>query len=139
MVLNEIIIHTDGGSRGNPGQAAIGVVAESNNRRLFQLGEKIGLTTNNVAEYTAVARSLQELKTRRLQADKISFYLDSELIVKQILGLYRIKDAKLKVLNQQVKDLVLHFRQQGSSVTFTHVLRHLNKEADELLNLALDS
>lgn len=139
MVLNEIIIHTDGGSRGNPGPAAIGIVAESGKGRLFQLGEKIGLTTNNVAEYTAVVRSLQELKTRHLQADKISFYLDSELIVKQILGLYRIKDAKLQILNQQVKDLVLHFRQQGSSVTFTHVLRHLNKEADQLLNFALDS
>lgn len=139
MVLNEIVIHTDGGSRGNPGPAAIGIVADSNHSRLFQLGEKIGETTNNVAEYTAVIRSLEELKNRGLHADKISFILDSELIAKQLLGLYRIKDAKLQTLNQKAKELITLFRQEGSLITFTHVLRHLNKEADKLLNQALDS
>lgn len=139
MVLSEIIIHTDGGSRGNPGPAAIGVTADAGNKRLFQLGEKIGETTNNVAEYTAVIRALEELSNQKIQADKITFILDSELIVKQLLGLYRIKDAKLQTLNQQAKEFISHFQQQGSVVTFTHVLRHLNKDADKLLNLALDS
>ncbi len=134
-------INTDGGSRGNPGPAAIGVVASSEGHQVFTLSEKIGETTNNVAEYTAVLRALEAISEQNLFAEKIRFILDSELIVKQITGSYKVKQPHLQELRRQIIDLITTLRAKGQIklLAFANVLRDKNKEADKLVNLALDS
>ena|SRR3990167_6567782 len=134
-------INTDGGSRGNPGQAAIGVIAVSECKKIFSLSERIGETTNNVAEYTAVLRALEYLESAEVYADKIRFILDSELIVKQITGLYKVKQPHLQTLRRQIVDLIQKLRTNGQIkiLSFVNVLRDQNKEADKLVNAALDN
>lgn len=133
-------IHTDGGSRGNPGQAAIGVVAHSGDQEIFTISEKIGVTTNNVAEYTAVLRALEKIEEARLFTEKIRFVLDSELIVRQITGKYKVKQEHLKELRDKIVNQVKKLRDSGQIklMSFTNVLRDKNKEADKLVNQALD-
>jgi ribonuclease HI len=125
------IIHSDGGSRGNPGEAAIGVVVELQGKKL-KISEKIGITTNNVAEYRAIIKGL-ELALKR-GAKSANCFLDSELVVKQIRGEYRIKDDKMIELAQQVFVL----RDRFESITFFTIHREKNKAADKLVNEALD-
>lgn len=134
-------INTDGGSRGNPGPAAIGVMARSEGQVIFTLSEKIGENTNNVAEYTAVLRALEKIEADGLKTEKIRFILDSELIVKQITGLYKVKQPHLMVLRKQIIDLIKRLREKGQIklMSFVNVLRDKNKEADRLVNEALDS
>jgi ribonuclease HI len=136
MERKKYIIHTDGGSRGNPGEAAIGVLITDDSQNEYQISEKIGITTNNIAEYTALVKALLWLneKTGTCEVDA-EFFLDSELVVKQINGQYKVKDEKIKVLFDQVKKLLSPL----SSSKFTHVLRAQNKIADKLVNQALDS
>lgn len=136
-----IEIHTDGGARGNPGPAAIGAVAESDGRVLFSISKTIGNTTNNVAEYTAVISVLEKLDQDKISSEKLSFVLDSELIVRQIVGQYKVKQPHLKDLHQQIVTLVKKLRQDGiiDRLTFRHVLRSKNKQADSLVNQALDA
>lgn len=133
-------INTDGGSRGNPGPAGIGVFAASNGHKVFTLSETIGETTNNVAEYTAVIRSLETLVEKEIFTEKLKFILDSELIVKQITGKYKVKLPHLKLLRQQVIDLVKDLRDKGQIklMIFIAVPREQNKKADKLVNDALD-
>lgn len=133
-------INTDGGSRGNPGPAGIGVYAASSGHKVFTLSETIGETTNNVAEYTAVIRSLETLVEKEIFTEKLKFILDSELIVKQIIGKYKVKLPHLKLLRQQVIDLVKDLRDKGQIklMTFITVPREQNKKADKLVNDALD-
>lgn len=133
-------IKTDGGSRGNPGPAGIGVYATSSGKKIFTLSETIGETTNNVAEYTAVIRSLETLLEKNIFTHKLKYILDSELIVRQITGKYKVKLPHLKVLRQQVADLVkiLRDNNQIELMTFVTVPREQNKEADKLVNEALD-
>lgn len=133
-------INTDGGSRGNPGPAAIGVVASSGGKKVFTLSERIGETTNNVAEYTAVLRALEHLESAEIFADNTRFILDSELIVKQIVGIYKVKQPHLQLLRQQTIDLIKKLRANGQikHLSFVNVLRDQNKAADKLVNLALD-
>lgn len=126
------IIHSDGGSRGNPGEAAIGVVVEFADKK-FEIGERIGIATNNVAEYRAILKGLEvALKKGAKSAD---CFLDSELVVKQIRGEYRIKDEKMKELASQVFIL----RDRFDSITFFIIPREKNKAADALVNKALDA
>ena len=126
------IIHSDGGSRGNPGPAAIGVVVDLPHKKI-EIGEKIGVTTNNVAEYRAIIRGLEEaLKNKALEAE---CYLDSELVVRQINGDYRIKDPKMIELANQVFLL----RDKFDFVTFFSIPRAKNKDADKMVNKALDA
>jgi len=139
MVYDEVIIHTDGGSRGNPGPAAIGVTCDSNGFNLFEISQSIGETTNNVAEYTAVIKALEKLVELNIKTKKVLFVLDSELIVKQLLGQYKIKDSKLKELNLQVHALKSELKNMGTEFRIKHVLREENKLADKLVNSALDS
>lgn len=135
MTYPQIIINTDGGARGNPGPAAIGVIAKTpDGAILFELSEYIGSQTNNVAEYTAVIHALNHLRQHQFQAGKISFILDSELIVRQILGQYRVKEPNLQKLHSEVKKLLA-----GINFTFISVPRSQNKMADQLVNQALDS
>jgi len=133
-------IKTDGGSRGNPGPAGIGVYATSSNKKIFTLSETIGETTNNVAEYTAVIRSLETLLEKNIFTHKLKYILDSELIVRQITGKYKVKLPHLKVLRQRVVDLIRDLRDKGQVelMTFITVPREQNKEADHLVNEALD-
>ena len=139
--INLLEIHTDGGSRGNPGQAAIGVIAKDFSREVFTLSEKIGETTNNVAEYTAVLRALEKIEEDKIFTEKIRFVLDSELIVKQITGLYKVKQPHLQVLRKKIIELIKKLRDNGqiNLMSFVNVLRDKNKEADQLVNDALDN
>lgn len=134
-------INTDGGSRGNPGPAGIGVYAASEGKEVFTLSETIGVTTNNVAEYMAVVRSLEALLQKKIYTEKLKYILDSQLIVRQITGQYKVKQPHLKVLRQKIADLVKELRQndQIKLMSFVTVPREENKKADALVNEALDS
>jgi len=133
---NTVIIHTDGGARGNPGPAAVGVVIEQNGQCITEFGEKIGETTNNVAEYTAVLKALQYLQSTKSKVDEIQFVLDSLLVVNQLKGIFKIKDAKLQLLAAQVKALEKNI---CGKVIYTSVPREQNKRADFFVNQALDA
>lgn len=126
------IIHSDGGARGNPGPAGIGAVIEFDDGKKVEISEKIGETTNNVAEYQAILKALKvALKNGVTEAE---CFLDSELVVKQLNGEYRIKDPKLAYLaNEIVKEKV-----RFSEITFNSIPREKNKAADKLVNKALD-
>jgi len=128
------IIHTDGGSRGNPGPAAIGIVIEfpDSEKKTIEIGEKIGETTNNVAEYKAIIRALKEAAS--LGVTDADCFLDSELVVRQVTGVYRIKDARLALLAQEIREI----KKQIPKITYTSIPREKNKQADKLVNKALD-
>lgn len=137
--MNKYIIHTDGGSRGNPGPAALGVVIEASDGSLKkEYGEYIGEKTNNEAEYRAVISALKKLKSL-IGKDKagdadVLVHADSELLVKQMNGEYKISDKNIQAWFIEIWNLKLDF----GKVTFTHVFREQNKAADRMVNLALD-
>ena len=125
--LDKLILYTDGASLGNPGRAGVGVIVYNQNRDVIKkVTEFIGITTNNVAEYMALIYALQE--ALYLKAKELSCFLDSELVVKQLEGSYKVKDSKLKLLYYQVKYLESFFEK----VNFNHIGRDGNKEADKL-------
>jgi len=131
--LKKVIIRADGASRGNPGQAAIGAVIKDEQGGLIaSISRRIGRATNNQAEYKAIIAALEE--ATRLGVKQVDIKMDSELVVRQINGEYRVKSATLKPLYQQVKQL------QGllEGFTITHIPRRQNMEADKLANKALD-
>jgi len=128
-----ITINFDGGSRGNPGHAGIGVVLSAEDGTpLVTRGMYIGTATNNVAEYMALILGLRE--AAKLGATKIQIRGDSELVIKQMRGEYRVKNPALKQLFDQAQSLASKFQ----SVGFEHNLRHHNSLADRLANLAMD-
>ena len=132
MKVKKVIIHADGASRGNPGPAAIGAtIKDEAGQLLAAISQRIGRATNNQAEYRALIAALE--KAIKLGANEASIYLDSELIVKQITGKYRVRNAALKPLYDQVKSLQDQLR--GSVIT--HIPRQQNTEADNLANAAL--
>lgn len=134
MENDKLIIYTDGGARGNPGPAAIGAVLyDVNNKIIQQISEYIGETTNNQAEYQACLRALEE--AQKLHVKEIDFYLDSELVVKQLNHEYRVKNKDLAPLFVKIYNL----SQQFKKVRFTHITRDKNKIADSLVNQALDT
>ncbi len=126
------IIHIDGASRGNPGDAAYAVVITLPGGQIVEESGVLGKETNNVAEYTALIKALEKAKGMGLR--KLKIHSDSELMVKQMSGEYRVKNEDLKPLYEEAKDLVRGF----PSVALTHVRREQNKRADELCNIALD-
>lgn len=129
-----LLIHIDGAARGNPGPSAIGVViAGPDGKTMREHGARIGETTNNVAEYRALLCSLE--LALEMGAEHLSVHSDSELLVKQMNGLYRVKNEQLLPLYLQARDLCQSF----SSVAITHVPRSRNRRADQLANLALDT
>lgn len=137
MDKNPLVIHTDGGSRGNPGPAASAFVVEKESEIVFEDSLFLGMATNNFAEYKAVTLAL-EWVNKNIKEDEpvvIEFLLDSELVVKQINGLYKVKDENLKKMFLTIKTDI---RESGLEFTFKHVRRELNKEADRLVNLELD-
>ena len=130
--MKKVIIHADGASRGNPGPAAIGAtIKDEAGRLLTSISQRIGQATNNQAEYRALIAALREAV--KLGASEANIYLDSELVVRQINGKYRVKNAALKPLYQEVKKL--QGRLGGSVVN--HIPRQQNVEADTLANAAL--
>jgi ribonuclease HI len=139
----KITIYTDGGSRGNPGEAAVGVfVLDESGDTLHSLGKKIGIATNNEAEYTAVITALdwinlpdiqKLLKTKKIT--QVDWMLDSKLVVEQVNKRWKIKEARLFALANQVwKKISL----SKLNMTFKHIPRSQNSTADALLNQALD-
>lgn len=133
MADDTAVIHIDGASRGNPGDAAYAVVIDLPGRAPIEESGVLGKETNNVAEYTALIKALE--KARHLGLRKLRIHSDSELIVKQVRGEYKIKNDDLKWLADEAKNLMKGF----GSVTLTHVPRAQNKRADELCNQALDA
>ncbi|MFA4936764.1 MAG: ribonuclease HI family protein [Patescibacteria group bacterium] len=132
-MIKKIIVRADGGSRGNPGPAAIGVVLEDESGNLIrEFGKYIGETTNNQAEYQALFAGLEEAKKHG--ATEVKCYLDSELVVKQLNREYKIKDANLGKWFIKIWNI----SQKFTKVTYTHILRGQNKRADWLLNQILD-
>ena len=130
--MHEIIIYTDGGARGNPGPAAIGVTIGEQGFK-----EYIGETTNNVAEYKAVIfalRKTHELLGAESHDATLMIHTDSELIAKQMMGLYKIKQEHLKELNDEAQAL----RKPFKAVEFVIIRRERNTQADALVNEALD-
>ncbi|MEK9130434.1 MAG: ribonuclease HI family protein [Patescibacteria group bacterium] len=125
-------IFTDGGARGNPGPGGIGVVIKYDNK-VLEFSEYIGHSTNNQAEYLAVILALKEAK--KIDVKEIDFYLDSELVVNQLNRKYKVKNQELSILFIKVWNLSLEFKK----ITFTHIPREQNKEADRLANLAMDA
>lgn len=132
--MKKLVIYTDGGARGNPGPAAIGVVFPDKH-----YGEQIGKATNNVAEYTAVVFALKKAKALlggdAAEKTDVEIRSDSELVVNQLNGAYKVKEEDLKMLFIDVWNL----KQEFKSVSFVHVPREKNKEADSLVNRALDT
>ena len=131
--MKKIIIHSDGGARGNPGPAGIGAVL--NNEKgdvLAEISKFLGETTNNQAEYQALIAGLE--KAKELKAEEIECYLDSELVVKQLNREYKVKNAELATQFLKVHNLSLSFKK----IKYIHVRREKNKEADALANVAMD-
>lgn len=131
-------IYTDGGSRGNPGPSGIGVAVHAMHEdgtegaTISTIHEYLGKTTNNQAEYIAIKRGLERAK--ELGAEVVEMVMDSELAVKQLNGEYRVKNPELAKRFVEVYTL----RQQFKRVTFRHVRREKNTEADTLVNIAID-
>ena len=133
MTYDELQFFTDGGSRGNPGPSASGVVILTMDGKVIEaFGEYLGDTTNNVAEWTAVKQALQALA--KYQPKRVHAYMDSELVCRQLNGIYRVKNADLKPLYAATTKLA-----QAYDITFEHVYRENNKLADKQVNLAIDA
>lgn len=130
-MIDKMIIHTDGGARGNPGPAGIGAVLEHDGQKI-ELKKYIGEGTNNQAEYKAVLMALE--KAVELEVQEVDLYLDSELVQKQLNREYKIKDAELGKIFIKVWNLCQKFKK----IKFIHVPRSENKEADRLVNEVLD-
>ena len=134
----DVRIYTDGAARGNPGPSASGFMAELEGGDVFELEEGNGKATNNFAEYRAIVMALTWCgKTlKRPERLEVELYSDSELVVKQINGLYKVKDRKLKALNAEVRRLIMQFK----IVVFKNVRRSNPKitRVDKRLNMLLD-
>lgn len=134
MSLKKVIIHADGLSRGNPGLAAIGAtVKDEQGNLLASVSQRIGRATNNQAEYRALISALQQ--ALKLGAAVVQVYMDSELVVRQVTGRYRVKNPGLKPLYEEVKNLQPRF----AGFRISHVPRTRNAEADALANAAADA
>ncbi len=131
----ELIMYGDGGSRGNPGPAASGYVLYDKDRQeLARGGRYLGETTNNQAEYDSLRQGL--LHMAKLGASKVNVYMDSQLVIRQMKGEYKVKNEAILVVYREIKDKILP---KFKKVEFTHVPRELNKEADAEVNRILDS
>lgn len=124
-------IYTDGGSKGNPGPSAIGLVFYIDKKEVFRYREDIGVTTNNIAEYTALIRAFEFVIKNQYSVTKIVCYADSQLLVNQLNGIYKIKNQNLMNLVFSIRGLE---KEINIPVYFKHVKRELNVLADALVN-----
>ena len=129
---SEYTMNFDGASRGNPGPAGIGAVIFHNGQEIWASCQYIGTKTNNQSEYSALILGLQEALTRDIKC--IHVYGDSQLVINQINGIYKVKNVGLQELYQEVQRLKAEFE----TIVFTHIYREFNKRADHLSNMALD-
>lgn len=137
--MAKIFIYTDGGSRGNPGLAALGVYIEDDKgKELVRIGKKIGEATNNVAEYSAILEGfnwLVENKSKH-RIESVNFYMDSQLACLQLTGIYKVK-------NSTIREFVFKIRQKEAElkipIFYEHIPREENIKADFMVNLALDN
>jgi ribonuclease HI len=129
-----LLIHTDGAARGNPGPAGAGAILRDadDGTVLAEIAEPLGHATNNVAEWSAVRLALEE--ALRLRATHVDLRMDSELVARQISGIYRVKHPDLKPFHAAVMEMLGRFE----GYTVGHVPRALNKDADRLSNVAID-
>jgi ribonuclease HI len=125
-------IYIDGAARGNPGPAGIGVVIKKGSQTFAEISDFIGKATNNIAEYIAFIRGLEEALV--LGATKVECFSDSELLVKQINGEYKVKNEGLSPLHHHAKSLIKKFK----TFSISHTVREENKHADELANKGID-
>ena len=127
----QLKIYTDGGSLNNPGKAASAFLVYKDGKLLHKHKEKIGIASNNVAEYTALIRALEyvytQVKSEKLKVKSLQVISDSQLMVRQVNGLYKVKNADIKPLHTRVKMLEM---QIGLPISYTHVLREKNQEAE---------
>jgi ribonuclease HI len=137
--MSKITVFTDGGARGNPGPAALGVyIQDANGKELARIGKAIGQTTNNVAEYSAIIEGYNWLlqNKQRLNITSVNFYMDSQLACSQLNGVYKIK-------NPRIREFVFEIRQKeaelGFPISYQHVRREQNTKADLMVNQALDN
>jgi ribonuclease HI len=132
-----IIIHTDGGARGNPGPAACAFVAAIGDKTVMKSSFFLGKATNNHAEYHGVLLATEWLNKnyKIFQEDTVTFYLDSELVVRQLNGIYKVKDKNLNGIFLQIKDLL---KSMDLKIFYKHIPREKNSIADFLVNKELD-
>lgn len=129
-----LTLFTDGGSRNNPGPAAAAYILKQKDGQIIeQRGIYLGKATNNVAEYEALLAGLKA--AQKYSPVGLDCFLDSELVIKQLLGIYRIKESHLLKLNEQVKSLAKLF----PKVTYNYICREKNREADKIVNRTLDA
>lgn len=132
--MGKLTVNVDGGARGNPGPAAIGVVVRNGDGAVVEaVGETIGRQTNNVAEYKALLRGIELALAHG--ADEVELIGDSELVVRQIEGRYKVKNAAMRTLHAEAKGLLAQFDRWS----IRHVKRAQNADADRLVNEALDN
>lgn len=134
----KIIIYTDGASRGNPGPASYGfLILGEGGKILYEKGEYIGTTTNNVAEYTGVLEALKQVHSSISKNGEVRIELraDSKLVIEQLSGRFKIKSPHLKPLIEEIRILAIEL----GGVIYIHIPRAQNTKADKLANLALDS
>lgn len=136
--MKNISVHTDGAARGNPGPASIAFVI-SNDGELTEFYEAIGETTNNQAEYRAMLAACQELHRTSPSDSTVVFNSDSELMIKQLKGEYRVKDANIRPHYEGITAVLSSLKAAGNQIVLNAVRRESNKRADELANLALDA
>jgi ribonuclease HI len=133
MLLDEAKLYTDGGSRGNPGHSACAfVICKMDDTVVEKSGYYMGIATNNQAEYYGMKRGLE--RARDLGIDKVTLFSDSQLVVNQMNGLYKVKNQELAPLNEELKGLAAGF----SKIQFVYIPRELNKTADTEVNRILD-
>lgn len=131
-----LTVYTDGGSRNNPGEAAYGFVIYENEKQIYKEGKRIGIATNNIAEYTAILAAFEWTKKNKNGLEKIYVFADSQLAISQLTGIYKIKNKNLLPLIQKIKIIE---KQIAHTVIYSHIRREKNKVADALVNQALDT
>lgn len=131
--MKKLAIYVDGGSRGNPGPAGVGIVIlDEKKHKVKEFNKYIGITTNNIAEYNAVIYGLQEALIEK--ADEVELNMDSELVAQQLKGEYKVKNSNIRPLFEQALHLMSGFRK----VDIKQINREKNKEADKLVNKAIN-
>jgi ribonuclease HI len=134
----KVVIHTDGASRGNPGQASIAYTIEGITDESVEFAVKIGQTSNNQAEYQALVAALEKTLELVSEPALVTCFSDSELMVKQLNGEYRVKDGLLRPHYEKILELAKALKSLGGITEFVAIRREKNKRADQLANLALD-
>lgn len=134
----EITVHTDGACRGNPGKASVAFTITGIGEKPIEYAQPIGVTTNNQAEYQAMHAAVNELAEHQLHNNDIQFFSDSELMIRQLTGVYKVKDGLLRPIFSEIMAGLEKLRADGNEISLTAVRREENQRADELANMALD-